>query len=113
MSPTPFVLLSISGLGWLVTGMIVREMTFHCAFKLMGTTGSMFRTFCVRLNGPTLGLVLFWNGTLTSDAMGFCDALARSSVCRALLRATNRLRHPEYQLRHPNCRVGTCSSYPV
>src|SRR5262249_8072771 len=57
--------------------MIVREMTFHCAFKLMGTTGSMLRTFCVRLNGPTLGLMLFWNGTLTSDATGFCDALAR------------------------------------
>src|SRR5215471_9158398 len=47
MSPTPFVLLSISGLGWVVIGMIVREMTFHCAFKLIGTTGSMLRTFCV------------------------------------------------------------------
>ena len=45
MSPTPFVLLSISGLGWLITGMIVREMMFHCAFKLMGTTGSILRMF--------------------------------------------------------------------
>src|SRR5262249_28991897 len=80
MSPTPFVLLSISGLGWVVTGIIVREMTFHCALKLIGTTGSMLRTFCVRPNGPLLKLLLFWNGTVTSDAMGFCDALAKSSV---------------------------------
>src|SRR5215472_11519253 len=80
MSPTPFVLLSISGLGWVVIGMIVREMTFHCAFKLIGTTGSMLRTFCVRPNGPLLKLLLFSNGKVISEAMGFCDALARSSV---------------------------------
>src|SRR5262245_6792674 len=117
MSPTPFVLLSISGLGWLITGMIVREMTFHCAFKLIGTTGSILRTFCVRPNGPLLKLLLFWNGTVTSDAMGFCDALARSSLvgltgARLLLRAANRLSHPGYGLRHPNCRYRICSSCP-
>src|SRR5215471_15422127 len=85
MSPMPLVLLLISGSGWVVTGMIVREMTFHCAFKLIGTTGSMLRTFCVRPNGPLLKLLLFWNGTEINEAMGFCDALARSSsvpACR-------------------------------
>src|SRR5262249_49680168 len=87
MSPIPFVLLSISGLGWLViTGMIVREMMFHCAFTLMGTTGLMLKTSCVRLNGPTLGLVSFRNGTAISDATGFCDALANSSVSRPFAR---------------------------
>src|SRR5262249_37341087 len=84
MSPMPLVLQLISGSGWVVTGMIVREMTFHCAFKLIGTTGSMLRTFCVRPNGPLLKLLLFWNGTLTSDAMGFCDALARVFVGASL-----------------------------
>src|SRR5262249_51277672 len=90
MSPTPFVLLSITGLGWAVTGTIVREMTFHCEPKLIGTTGSMLRTFCVRPNGPLLKLLLFWNGTVTRDAIGFCDALARSSsvpACRPFARA--------------------------
>src|SRR5262245_15690450 len=72
MSPTPFVLLLISGSGCVVTGIIVREMTFHCAFKLIGTTGSMLRTFCVRPKGPSLKLLLFWNGKVVSDAMGFC-----------------------------------------
>src|SRR5215470_20035893 len=88
--PTPFVLLSISGSGWVVTGMIVREMTFHCAFKLIGTTGWMLRTFCERPNGPLLKLLLFWNGTLINEAIGFCDALARSSSvpgCRPFARA--------------------------
>src|SRR5262245_41384514 len=80
MSPTPLVLLSISGLGWITIGMIVREMTFHCEPKLIGTTGWMLRSFCVRPNGPLLKLMLFWNGTLISDAIGFCDALARSSL---------------------------------
>src|SRR5215469_360254 len=90
MSPMPLVLLGISGLGWVITGMIVREMTFHCAFKLIGTTGSMLRTFCVRPNGPSLKLLLFWNGKVVSDAIGFCDAFARSSSvpgCRPLARA--------------------------
>jgi hypothetical protein len=85
----PFVLLSISGWGCLITGMMVREMTFHCEFKLIGTTGSMLRIFCVRPNGPLLKLLLFWNGTVISDAIGFCDALARSSweACRPFARA--------------------------
>src|SRR5262245_18356340 len=116
-SPTPFVLLSIRGLGWVITGMIVREMTFHCACKLIGTTGSMLRTFRLHPNGPLLKLLLFWNGTVTSDAMGFCDALARSSLvgltgARLLLRAPNRLSHPGYGLRHPNCRFRIYSSCP-
>src|SRR5262245_40172482 len=117
MSPTPFVLLSISNLGLVSRGMIVSEMTFHWAVKLIGTTGSMLRTFCVRPNGPLLKLLLFSNGTVTSDAMGFCDALARSSLvglpgARPFARAANRLSHPGYGLRHPNCRYRICSSCP-
>ena len=39
MSPTPLVLLSRSGSGWLIKGMMVREITFQSAFKCIGTTG--------------------------------------------------------------------------
>jgi hypothetical protein len=67
----PFVLLATSGLGWLTTGTMEREIRFHCEFKCIGTTGSMLSMSCVRLNGPTWKLVLFWNGTLTRSRSGF------------------------------------------
>src|SRR5262245_65203915 len=79
MSPMPLVLLFISGSGWLINGMMVREITFQSAFKRIGTTGWMLSISCVRLNGPELKLVLPWNGTLTRSAIGFCDAFCKSS----------------------------------
>jgi hypothetical protein len=79
-SPIPNVLLLNTGSGWLVSGAMVREMTIQSLLKCKGTTGWMLRTFCARLNGPTLKLVLFWNGTLIRSAMGFCASLARFSL---------------------------------
>ena len=38
-------------------------------------TGWMFKMFCVPDSGPTLKLVLFWNGTLTRLPTGFCASL--------------------------------------
>ena len=39
MSPTPLVLLSKNGLGWLSNGMMVREIRFQSSLKCIGTTG--------------------------------------------------------------------------
>src|SRR5262245_35712341 len=80
MSPIPLVLLSNTGSGWLITGMIVREITFQSEPNGIGMTGWMLRMFCTRLNGPVLKLMLFWNGRLIKFATGFCDALASASV---------------------------------
>ena len=41
MSPIPFVLLSNIGSGWLITGMMVREITFQSLLKCIGTTGNV------------------------------------------------------------------------
>ena len=63
-----------------MTGMIVRVMRFQSVLISIGITGWMFRMFCVPLSGPTLKLVLFWNGTLIRLATGFCASFASSSV---------------------------------
>jgi hypothetical protein len=52
-----------------ITGTMVRVIRFHCQLDRM--TGWMFRMFCVPSSGPTLKLVLFWNGTLIMFAIGF------------------------------------------
>src|SRR4029079_1124021 len=39
MSPTPLVLLSKNGLGWLSNGMMVREIRFQSSLRCIGTTG--------------------------------------------------------------------------
>src|SRR5215470_1498725 len=39
--------------------------------------GWMFRTFCVRANGPIPKLLLFWTGTLMSLATGFWTAFCK------------------------------------
>src|SRR5271170_2458290 len=39
----------------------------------------MFKTFSLRSNGPIPQAVLFWSGTLLSEAIGFCAAFARPS----------------------------------
>ena len=75
----PLVLLSDNGSGKLINGMIVRRDQIPFSFKCIGTTGCTLSISCVRLNGPELKLVLLWNGALTRSAIGFCDALARSS----------------------------------
>ena len=46
-------------------------------------TGWILRTFCVWFSGPTLNVVLFWNGRLIMSAIGFCAALANASVSSA------------------------------
>src|SRR5215472_4951482 len=43
----------------------------------IGTMGWMFRTFCVRANGPIPKLLLFWTGTLMSLATGFWTAFCK------------------------------------
>jgi hypothetical protein len=43
----------------------------------------MFKMFCVFDSGPTLKLVLFWNGTLIRLPTGFCASLASSSAYSA------------------------------
>src|SRR5216683_697099 len=75
-------------LGCDTSGMIVRVMRFQSWLKVIGTTGWMLRTFWVLpllLGGPFPKLVLFWNGTLTTLATGFCAILASisSSFCFA------------------------------
>src|SRR5271155_120824 len=39
----------------------------------------MFKTFSLGSNGPIPQAVLFWSGTLLSEAIGFCAAFARPS----------------------------------
>ena len=76
------LVLSIVGLsaGCQITGTIVRVMMFQSLLISIGITGWMFRMFCVPLSGPTLKLVLFWNGTLIRLPTGFCASLASSSA---------------------------------
>src|SRR5450755_2028410 len=45
----------------------------------------MFRTSCVRLYGPILKLLLFWTGTLISEATGFCVAFCNAAASSASL----------------------------
>src|ERR1019366_5879615 len=47
----------------------------------------MLSTSWVRLYGPMLKLLLFWTGTLMSEATGFCTAFCRSAVADASLGA--------------------------
>jgi hypothetical protein len=80
-SPRPFVRSSDGVIaGCEMTGMMVRVMTFQSALTLIGTTGWILRMFCVPFCGPTLKLVLFWNGTLIMFAIGFCASFASSSA---------------------------------
>ena len=62
-----------------ITGRIVRVMMFHSLLIEIGTTGWMFRMFCVPFSGPKFRLVLFWKGRLIRLPTGFCASLASSS----------------------------------
>src|SRR5215471_4077237 len=63
-----------------MTGRIVRVMMFQSLSTEIGTTGWMFRIFCVPFSGPKLRLVLFWNGRLIRLPTGFCASFASSSA---------------------------------
>src|SRR5664279_2293338 len=81
MSPTPLVESMVGeSAGFQMIGTMVRVMTFHSEFNSNGITGWMLRTSCVPFSGPTLKLVLLWNGTLIRLAIGFCASLASSSA---------------------------------
>src|ERR1022692_4544888 len=58
----------------------MRVIRFQFSLMLIGMTGWIFNTSCVRLYGPTPKAVLFWRGTLIIEAAGFCAAFARASV---------------------------------
>src|SRR5271166_6883303 len=58
-------------------------MTFQSSVRWIGITGWMFRISCVPLFGPTLKLVLFWNGKLIRSAIGFWNFSASAVVSSA------------------------------
>src|ERR1035441_630642 len=61
----------------------MRAIRFQFSLMLMGMTGWIFNTFRVRSYGPLPKAVLFWSGTLISEATGFCAAFASASVSPA------------------------------
>src|SRR5215469_1109276 len=61
----------------ILLGAIQRIIRFQFSLTSIGTMGWMFRTFCVRANGPIPKLLLFWTGTLMSLATGFWTAFCK------------------------------------
>src|SRR5579864_5537920 len=59
---------------------MVRVMTFQSSLTWIGITGWILRMSCVPLLGPTLKLMLFWNGRLIRSAIGFWSFSARSDT---------------------------------
>lgn len=59
---------------------MVHVIRFQSLFKLIGITGSTFRSHCVASVEPMPKLKLFWNGILMRLATGFWVSLANFSV---------------------------------
>src|ERR1019366_5327678 len=62
-----------------MTGRMVRTMTFQSSLMESGTTSWMLAVYFIALAGPMPKSQLFWMGTLTRLAMGFCSFLASSA----------------------------------
>src|ERR1700723_1682011 len=73
-----------ASVGCSITGIMVRVIRFQSEVSLNGTTGSIKSASWTLEFSPTSKVVLFWNGTEITEAMGFCACLAISDVSSAL-----------------------------
>src|SRR5580698_9090248 len=67
-----------ANLGCSITGMMVRVIRFQSGVSLNGTTGSIKSESWTLEFSPTPNVVLFWNGTEITEAIGFCACFAIS-----------------------------------